>query len=83
MSVKKFKFAIERGGTFTDIVCQVMKKESHEDSYVLEKTIVHKLLSKNENYKDAPIEGIKRIIRTETKSDLSGQIPARFSFVIY
>ena len=49
----KFKFAIDRGGTFTDIyaICPDGKER------------VTKLLSVDpSNYKDAPREGIRRII---------------------
>jgi 5-oxoprolinase (ATP-hydrolysing) len=57
---KKFKFAIDRGGTFTDIVCHVIEPGFQN------KTIIHKLLSVNPNYKDAPLEGIRQIISKET-----------------
>lgn len=60
--IKKFRFAIDRGGTFTDIVCQVITKT---DSSTKEKTIIHKLLSENPKYPDAPLEGIRQIIAKE------------------
>lgn len=54
--MKGFKFSIDRGGTFTDIVCIKPNNEF--------KTI--KLLSEDPaNYKDAPTEGIKRILIEE------------------
>ena len=53
MQLKKWQFWIDRGGTFTDIVAQ-------DPSGSL---IVKKLLSENpEQYKDAAVEGIRRIL---------------------
>ncbi|KAL9648535.1 hypothetical protein ABK040_012649 [Willaertia magna] len=50
----KFRFSIDRGGTFTDIYAEVPTKEGFT---------VMKLLSEDpQNYKDAPTEGIKRIM---------------------
>lgn len=48
-------FWIDRGGTFTDIVA---KSPSGD-------LIVHKLLSRSDNYSDAAIEGINQIILTK------------------
>lgn len=49
----KFRFSIDRGGTFTDIFCQTSEGEC----------IVRKLLSEDPaNYNDAPTEGIRRIL---------------------
>ncbi|KAG5481073.1 hypothetical protein LSCM1_06751 [Leishmania martiniquensis] len=53
-----FRFAIDRGGTFTDIVAHV----TQEDGKVIEE--VTKLLSVDpQHYPDAPSEGIRRILR--------------------
>jgi len=53
----RFDFSIDRGGTFTDIYCEVTNKQNTR------KAIVMKLLSVDPaNYKDAPTEGIRRII---------------------
>jgi 5-oxoprolinase (ATP-hydrolysing) len=50
----KFYFAIDRGGTFTDVLCIKPNQEI--------RTL--KLLSVDPaNYKDAPTEGIKRILQ--------------------
>lgn len=50
----KFKFSIDRGGTFTDVWSQLPDG----------KTRVLKLLSEDpENYQDAPKEAIRRIIQ--------------------
>ena len=50
----KFNFAIDRGGTFTDLIC-VCPDGS---------TRTLKLLSVDpDNYKDAPTEGIRRILK--------------------
>lgn len=49
----KFQFAIDRGGTFTDIWARCPNG----------KVIVMKLLSEDpSNYPDAPREGIRRIL---------------------
>lgn len=50
----KFKFSIDRGGTFTDVWSQLPNG----------KTRVLKLLSEDpDNYEDAPREAIRRIIQ--------------------
>lgn len=50
---QKFKFAIDRGGTFTDVFAKCPDG----------KEVVLKLLSVDpDNYKDAPREGIRRIL---------------------
>ena len=55
-----FSFSIDRGGTFTDIYCEVHKGD-HVESRVM------KLLSVDPgNYKDAPTEGIRRILQEVT-----------------
>jgi len=54
MSSGKFRFAIDRGGTFTDVWAQCPNG----------KTCVMKLLSEDPaNYPDAPREGIRRILQ--------------------
>jgi 5-oxoprolinase (ATP-hydrolysing) len=51
---KKFSFAIDRGGTFTDVFARVPGKPGYA---------VVKLLSEDPaNYADAPTEGIRRIL---------------------
>lgn len=56
-STKKFQFAIDRGGTFTDIYARCPGG----------KVRVMKLLSEDpNNYPDAPREGIRRILQEET-----------------
>ncbi|GFR70171.1 5-oxoprolinase [Elysia marginata] len=56
----KFQFAIDRGGTFTDVWARCPNG----------KVRVMKLLSEDPaNYPDAPKEAIRRIIQQETKSD--------------
>ena len=57
----KFRFAIDRGGTFTDVYCEVLD----DDGTVRQRVV--KLLSEDPmNYKDAPTEGIRRILESET-----------------
>ena len=47
-----FKFAIDRGGTFTDVYVEYPDKSQ----------FVYKLLSEDYHYKDAPSEAIRRLI---------------------
>ncbi|XP_073411157.1 5-oxoprolinase [Dendrobates tinctorius] len=55
--LQKFQFAIDRGGTFTDVFARCPGG----------KVRVMKLLSEDPaNYKDAPTEGIRRILEDET-----------------
>ena len=62
MSDKRFRFAIDRGGTFTDIYCEVLDNSGN----VVKKPVL-KLLSEDPmNYNDAPTEGIRRILENET-----------------
>ena len=61
MSWPRFRFAIDRGGTFTDVYCEV------EDAQGAVKRTVLKLLSEDpSNYADAPTEGIRRLLEQET-----------------
>jgi len=65
-----FDFSIDRGGTFTDIYCEVTS----------EKPSVHimKLLSVDpQNYEDAPTEGIRRMVAelTGKKIERGTKIP--------
>ena len=60
-----FDFSIDRGGTFTDIFCQVTNSDTNE-----QETVVMKLLSVDPaNYKDAPTEGIRRILNDKGLAD--------------
>uniref|UniRef100_A0A8D0DB29 5-oxoprolinase, ATP-hydrolysing n=1 Tax=Sander lucioperca TaxID=283035 RepID=A0A8D0DB29_SANLU len=53
----KFDFAIDRGGTFTDVFARLPDGQER----------VLKLLSRDpQNYKDAPTEGIRRVLEKET-----------------
>ncbi|KAF4677550.1 hypothetical protein FOL47_000938 [Perkinsus chesapeaki] len=57
----KFRFAIDRGGTFTDVYAEV------PDGHGGHRKIVRKLLSEDpDNYPDAPREGIRRILQEFT-----------------
>ncbi|KAG7369030.1 hydantoinase B/oxoprolinase-domain containing protein [Nitzschia inconspicua] len=54
----KFHFAIDRGGTFTDIMCRLPDG----------KEVVSKLLSEDpQHYADAPTEGIRRLLEQHDK----------------
>uniref|UniRef100_A0A7S3ECR6 5-oxoprolinase n=3 Tax=Rhodosorus marinus TaxID=101924 RepID=A0A7S3ECR6_9RHOD len=56
----RFKFAVDRGGTFTDIYVEETRNGVTTGE-------VHKLLSVDPaNYKDAPTEGIRRILEEKT-----------------
>ena len=58
-----FDFSIDRGGTFTDVFCQVTDSKTGS-----QQTVVMKLLSVDlANYKDAPTEGIRRILNEHCK----------------
>jgi len=58
-----FKFAIDRGGTFTDIYCEVLDHNTCSTT----RHVVLKLLSEDpSNYEDAPTEGIRRVLERET-----------------
>ncbi|KAI5734990.1 hypothetical protein M8J77_012901 [Diaphorina citri] len=64
MASGKFNFAIDRGGTFTDVfaICPDGKQ------------CVMKLLSVSPEYPDAPTEGIRRILQQETGRKFQGLI---------
>ena len=53
MAGGKFRFAIDRGGTFTDVYAECPNGEVR----------VMKLLSVDPTYPDAPREGIRRILQ--------------------
>lgn len=60
-----FRFAIDRGGTFTDVYCEINNKTTND-----RQIFVEKLLSVDpNNYKDAPTEGIRRILQTHLKRE--------------
>jgi 5-oxoprolinase (ATP-hydrolysing) len=63
MSEKRFRFAIDRGGTFTDIYCEVVETATGN---VLKKPVLKLLSEDPQNYKDAPTEGIRRLLEAET-----------------
>jgi 5-oxoprolinase (ATP-hydrolysing) len=62
MSNPRFRFSIDRGGTFTDVFCEISTDDAmHHEARVL------KLLSEDPaNYNDAPTEGIRRILEDFT-----------------
>lgn len=66
---KRFRFAIDRGGTFTDVYCEILTPSpaggAGGESTVTSRVV--KLLSEDpSNYRDAPTEGIRRILEEET-----------------
>ncbi|KAG5507640.1 hypothetical protein JKF63_06589 [Porcisia hertigi] len=69
-----FRFAIDRGGTFTDIIAHV----TQADGTVTEE--VTKLLSVDpQHYPDAPSEGIRRILRKYIPNTVSATGPVDIS----
>lgn len=68
----KFRFSIDRGGTFTDIVYTISDDNNPEI-----KTSVYKLLSESDEYKDAPLEGIRRIINSHLNIQNDGKIDSK------
>src|SRR6185503_16825254 len=57
-----WSFAIDRGGTFTDVIARSPRGE----------TIVEKLLSENpDRYADAALEGIRRILERNGGGDVA------------
>lgn len=61
-----FSFSIDRGGTFTDLYCEIYDTVTKERS-----AEVMKLLSVDpKHYGDAPTEGIRRILQKYLKIEL-------------
>ncbi|CAB3978597.1 5-oxoprolinase-like, partial [Paramuricea clavata] len=70
--LKGFSFAIDRGGTFTDVFAKTPTGKS----------IVMKLLSEDPaNYPDAPREGIRRILEKETGISMPASEPIDPSYI--
>lgn len=61
MADGNFRFAIDRGGTFTDVYAECPNGEVR----------VMKLLSVDPAYPDAPREGIRRILQEVLRSNTS------------
>lgn len=59
----KFRFSIDRGGTFTDIYCDIYDPSTNK---VFKQRVVKLLSEDPSNYQDAPTEGIRRILEEET-----------------
>ncbi|KAK5850209.1 hypothetical protein PBY51_014477 [Eleginops maclovinus] len=68
----KFDFAIDRGGTFTDVFARLPDGRER----------VLKLLSRDpQNYKDAPTEGIRRVLEEETARMFPREQPVDTSLI--
>nr|XP_057916017.1 5-oxoprolinase [Doryrhamphus excisus] len=68
----KFDFAIDRGGTFTDVFARLPDGRER----------VLKLLSRDpQNYKDAPTEGIRRVLEEETGRSFPRDEPVDTSLI--
>lgn len=61
MSARIYSFSVDRGGTFTDVVCTIASPNGGEP-----RLRVVKLLSVDPAYMDAPTEGIRRCLELET-----------------
>lgn len=60
--LNKFRFSVDRGGTFTDIYAEIPGEPGF---------MVVKLLSEDpQNYPDAPREGIRRVLEAVTKTSI-------------
>jgi 5-oxoprolinase (ATP-hydrolysing) len=74
----KFRFSIDRGGTFTDIYCDIY--DSSQQKVIKQR--VTKLLSEDpNNYKDAPTEGIRRILEEETGESYPRSQPVSTKYI--
>mgnify|MGYP003385494333 CR=1 FL=1 len=74
MVERSFKFSIDRGGTFTDVFCECGNG----------KLRIMKLLSEDpSNYRDAPTEGIRRILEEVTGIDHPKNSPVDTSRIQY
>lgn len=61
------RIAVDRGGTFTDIYSQIIRPNPDDSACPLVEEHVLKLLSEDpRNYKDAPTEGIRRVLQLAT-----------------
>ena len=61
--LNKFRFSVDRGGTFTDIYAEIPGEPGFK---------VVKLLSEDpQNYPDAPREGIRRVLEAVTQTPIS------------
>jgi len=95
MATKKFRFSIDRGGTFTDIYAEVSwilniisPYNVHLIIYLLKVPnekgyVVHKLLSVDPtHYNDAPREGIRRILEKVGIDFLSSSICNNYLYAV-
>lgn len=73
----RFKFAIDRGGTFTDIYCEIF----NEENQCIKKRISKLLSEDNDNYHDAPTEGIRRILEQELQTPFPRNLKVNTSHI--
>eukprot|EP01041_Mallomonas_annulata_P005131 gene5131-10257_t len=79
---KTFRFSIDRGGTFTDVYSEICSKDSIGSISIRMRVI--KLLSEDpDNYKDAPTEGIRRILEQETGKPYPRSEPIKTNNIEY
>jgi 5-oxoprolinase (ATP-hydrolysing) len=80
------RISIDRGGTFTDVFASYPDPDRKAEEGVRRELVV-KLLSVDAAYKDAPIEGIRRVlekvgIKVEREELLPTDKIGEFSFVV-
>jgi len=63
--IMKFRFSIDRGGTFTDVYAEITQS-TNAGSKTKTKRVLKLLSVDPSNYPDAPREGIRRILEQET-----------------
>jgi len=69
--MKEFSFSIDRGGTFTDIYCEITDTDTSTTYYD-----IHKLLSVDpKNYPDASREGIRRLLEKHLNTSFDPNKP--------
>jgi 5-oxoprolinase (ATP-hydrolysing) len=75
---KRFRFSIDRGGTFTDLYCEVISPNKP-----IEKKVVKLLSEDPSNYNDAPTEGIRKILEQEIGIEINRKSPVPTSQIEY
>ena len=75
--MKQFSFSIDRGGTFTDLYCEI-----HDPSTSTTYYDIHKLLSVDpEHYPDASREGIRRLLEKHLGTPIDPNKPIDTSHI--
>ncbi|CAI5746857.1 unnamed protein product [Peronospora destructor] len=64
--MRVFRFAIDRGGTFTDVYAEMDVLNAQGDVVDVHSKVIKLLSEDPANYSDAPREGIRRVLETMT-----------------